>query len=186
MLRTRIILFLMGFFLCAGASASELDLNISDEAFELEYAATPTAGGARSSAGVVHHEDDIFVGNLGLHLVDNAGSEMRPVNVGLGGKLLFVDGDLQSGGALAIGAFGRFNLTNANRIALAGGLHYAPEVTSFGDLEGYLEFDARIEYEVLRNASIYLGYRKIRGDFELTPGNVTLDSGVHFGMNFRF
>lgn len=186
MLRTRIILFSMGFFLSSGAVASELDFNVSDEAVALDYAATPTEGGAQASFGLLREKDDVLVGDLGLHVVDNAGSQDQPVKVGLGGKLLFVDTEFLSGGGIGIGAFGRFNLSKANRVAVAGSLHYAPTVTTYGDVESYLEYDARIEYEVLRNASIYLGYRKVEAEFEGVPGDADLDSGAHFGMHFRF
>jgi hypothetical protein len=186
MFRNRIILFLIGFFLSSGAAASELGLNLSDEALELDYSATPTAGGAMLGAGLIRQEDDNLIGDLSLHLVDNAGSETQPVQVGLGGKLVLIDTEVPSGGALAIGAFGRLNLSKANRLAIAGAIHYAPDVTTFSDVDEYLEYSARMEYEVLRNASIYLGYRRVRADFDITPGNVTLDSGAHFGMHFRF
>lgn len=186
MFRNRIILFLIGFFLSSGAAASELGLNLSDEALELDYSATPTAGGAMLGAGLIRQEDDNLIGDLSLHLVDNAGSETQPVQVGLGGKLVLIDTEVPSGGALAIGAFGRFNLSTANRLAIAGAIHYAPEVTTFSDVEEYMEYSLRIEYEVLRNASIYLGYRRVRADFDITTDSVTLDRGLHFGMHFRF
>ncbi|MDX1442874.1 MAG: YfaZ family outer membrane protein [Gammaproteobacteria bacterium] len=186
MFRSRIILFSMGLFFSTGAAASELDFNVSDEALAIDYMATPTEGGAQGSIGFLRQEDDIVIADLGLHLVDNAGTEQQPVTAGLGGKLFFLDTDVPSGGGIAIGAFGRFNLSEANRVAVAGSIHYAPEVTTFSDVEGYWEFDARIEYEVLRNASIYLGYRKVEAEFEGLPRDVTLDSGAHFGMHFRF
>lgn len=184
MLRSRIILFLIGFFLSLSAAAANLDFNLSDEAFLVRYTTTPT-GGATVDYGLLHQEDDVYVGSLGLHLSDNAGTEQRPVQVGLGGRLMFVETDPVSGAALAIGAWARFNLTDANRFAIAGNVHFAPGVTSFGDMEGYIEYGVRAEYEVLRNASLYLGYRRVEADFDIVD-DVDLDKGLHFGMNFTF
>lgn len=180
----RIILFSLGVFLSQAALASELDLNVSDEAFMLRYG-MPVSDGAQMDIGLLHQEDDINVASLGFHLVDNAGTEKNPLKVGLGGRLLFADTDPASGGGIALGAFARYNFPSANRFALAGGVYYAPEVLSFSDMEGYLEYEFRGEYEVLKNGSIYLGYRKVEADFDIVR-NAGLDKGLHFGMRFVF
>lgn len=185
MQQSRIILFSMAFFLPFGAVADQLDFNISDEAFLVRFTNTTSGGGTEVDYGLLHQEDDIYVGSLGLHLVDNAGTSDSPIQVGLGGRLQFVDTDPASGGVLSIGAFGRYSFPNANRFALAGNVHFAPGVTSFGDIEQYLEYGVRAEYEVLRNGRLYLGYRKIEADFDIAE-DVDLDKGVHFGMHFTF
>lgn len=185
MQRHRSILFLIMFFLPLGATAGNLDFNLSDEAFLLRFTNTATAGGAQVDYGLLHQEDDVYIGSLGLHLVDNAGTGETPFRVGLGGRLQYIDTDPASGGVIAIGAWGRYSFPGANRFALAGNVHFAPEVTSFGDVTGFLEFGIRAEYEVLRNASLYLGYRDIEADFEMAD-DVELDDGLHFGMQFNF
>lgn len=184
MQRTRIILFFMAFFLSFDVLADKLDLNLSDEAFLVRFVNQSLAG-TEVDYGLLHQEDDVYIGSLGLHVVDNAGTQESPFQVGLGGRLEFIETDPASGGVLAIGAFGRYNLSSANRFALAGSVHFAPGVTSFGDVEQYVEYAVRAEYEVLRNASLYLGYREIEADFDIAD-DVELDDGVHFGMRFNF
>lgn len=185
---TRIILFSFGVFFpvfsFSLAAASELDFNLSDEAFLLRYT-MPLSDGAQADLGVLHEEDDIYVGSLGFHMVDNAGSETNPLKVGLGGRLVFVDTATVSGGGIALGAFARYNFPGANRFALAGSVHYAPKVVSFSDLENYLEYDFRGEYEVLKNGSVYVGYRRVEADFDIAK-NADLDKGLHVGMRFVF
>lgn len=184
MLRPRIILFSLGFFLPLGAQSSELDFNLSDEAFALSFAQAQS-GGMQVDYGLLHQEDDINIATLGLHLVDNAASADAPFQVGLGGRLGYIDTDGPSGGMLAIGAWGRYNFPGANRFALAADVHFAPGVTSFGDVDNYLSYSVRGEYEVLRNGSLYLGYRRVEADFDVAD-NVDLDKGLHFGMRFTF
>lgn len=167
------------------ATAGELNFNVSDDAAKINYAGN-NAGGSQVDYGLLHNDDgDVYVGHLGLHLVDNAGAESNPFQVGLGGKLAFLDSDFQSGSAIALGAFARYNFPNANRFALAGSLYYAPDVIAFSDLTRYLEYDIRAEYEVLRNASIYLGYRNLEVEVE-GGAEAELDDGLHFGMRFVF
>ena len=184
MSRSRIILFSMVFFLPLGAQAATLDFNLSDEAFLVRYAQDANRG-MQLDYGLMHQEDDVYIGSLGLHLVDNAATEAAPFQVGLGGRLHLIDTDSPSGGVISIGAWGRYNFPGANRFALAGSLYFAPDVTSFGDVESFLEYDIRGEYEVLRNGSLYLGYRHIEADFEFID-NADLDKGLHFGMRFTF
>ncbi len=186
MLRSRIMISLAAACLPFAASAADLELNVSDEAFELRYAAAPSSAGAQVDYGILHQEDDVYIGHLGLHLVDNAGTQRKPVRVGLGGRLVFVETDPASGAALAIGAWARFNIPGADRFAVSGSIYAAPEVTSFADMEKFMQFSIRGEYEVLRNASIYLGYRRVRADFDVTSRSVTLDKGLHLGMKFNF
>ncbi|HEX6929064.1 MAG TPA: YfaZ family outer membrane protein [Gammaproteobacteria bacterium] len=183
--RTRIILFSMVFFLPFAACAEKLDFNLSGDAFQLRFTNNPTRGGAQVDYGLLHQEDDVYIGSLGLHLVDNAGTETSPFQVGLGGRLQFIDTDPASGGLIAVGAWGRYTFPTANRFAIAGNIHVAPSVTSFGDVEKYLEYGVRAEYEVLRNGSLYLGYRDIEADFDIAD-DVELDDGLHVGMRFTF
>src|SRR5690606_2834113 len=175
----------MIFFLPLGASAEQLDFNLSGDAFLLRFTNNATRGGAQVDYGLLHQEDDVYIGSLGLHLVDNAGTESSPFQVGLGGRLMFIDTDAASGGVIAIGAWGRYTFPAANRLAIAGNIHVAPSVKSFGDIEKYLEYGVRAEYEVLRNASLYLGYRDIEADFDVAD-DVELDDGLHVGMRFTF
>lgn len=184
MSRSRIILFSMVFFLPFGAQAAKLDFNLSDEAFLVRYT-QPAASGLEADFGLLHQEDDVYLASLGLHLVDNAATDAAPFQVGLGGRVQLLDTDGPSGGAISLGAWGRYNFPGANRFALAGNIYFAPDVTSFGDMENFLEYGIRGEYEVLRNGSLYLGYRKIEADFDVV-NNADIDKGLHFGMHFTF
>jgi hypothetical protein len=128
MLRFRMILFFMVIFLPFGASAAELDFNLSDEAALVRYSAGTTDGGAQVEYRFLYHEDSVYIPSIGMHVVDNAGTERKPVQLGLGGRLLYVDTAGPSGTAIAIGAFGRFSIPGADRFAVTGNIHIAPSV----------------------------------------------------------
>ncbi len=185
-MKFRNLLKMLIIFSSAPLLAAELDFNVSDDALNLRFA-NGGDNGARIDYGLLYNEDaDVYIGNIGLHMVDNAGSETSPVIFGLGGKLLFLDSEIEDGGAIALGAFVRYNFPGANRFAVAGSLHYAPSVTAFSDMERYLEYEIRGEYEILRNGSVYLGYRLVETRFEGMPESAELDDGLHFGMRFSF
>lgn len=171
------------------ASAGSLDLNLSDDAVRLAFA-TPLASGLEADINFLHSEEDNRpdhdVASLGLHLVDDAAQGRTPFRVGVGAKVLFVDVNVADGGALAIGGHMRYTLPNYNRFAIGGDIYFAPDVTSFGDTEKYLEYTVRGEYEILRQANVYLGYRRIRAEFTDFSDDLTVDSGIHFGLRIAF
>ncbi|HET9679110.1 MAG TPA: YfaZ family outer membrane protein, partial [Gammaproteobacteria bacterium] len=143
-------------------------------------------------------EPDRNIAGLGFHLVADAAQGTTPFKVGIGAKLFFIDATVADGGALAVGGHARYTLPAFNRFAIAGQVYYAPDVTTFGDTTKYMQFGVRMEYEILRQANVFLGYRRARAEFDFedamagTPGalagqqDVTLNSGVHFGFSILF
>jgi hypothetical protein len=168
------------------ALAATLDVNLSDHAAQIGYRTALTQTGLHGDLGVLHHEEDGDLLSAGLHLVDDAVGGREPFTVGLGGRLYFVDTDANlSGSALALGAFFRYVVPNYNRFALGGNLHYAPGVTSFGDADKFYELGLRAEYRVLRRASVYVGVRRVRMDFE-GAGSASIDRGINVGIGIEF
>jgi hypothetical protein len=73
-----------------------------------------------------------------------------------------------------------------NRIGLVAYAYGAPEASSFGDLEGWLEYSAALDYQVLRNASLYAGYRQLKVEPQATGEWMTVDTGWHLGLRLNF
>ena len=130
----------------------------------------------------------IYLLELGLQVVDVAGSESPGLEIGVGPKLYYMGSDTPdvSGLSIAIGGTVRYNLPSMQRMALQGTLYYAPSITSTLDTDTFLEYGARVAYEILPTANIYLGYRRIRIGFTKGVGTHTLDDGAMLGMNFSF
>ena len=137
--------------------------------------------------GGLHNQDrgDVFGG--GIHLVDAASSGADSLQAGLGLRLLHVNPDVSSasGTALALGGFVRYVLPNANRFNIGAHGYYAPDVITFSDLSEFYEIGARVGYNVLRDADVYLGVRTVKAEFG-GSGRLSLDSGLHIGFEFRF
>lgn len=167
------------------ARASSLDLNLSGDAARLGFASTVTKTGLEADFGYLYHEDDREVAALGLHLVDDAAQGGDPFRVGLGARAVFVDAGTLSGGALAVGGHFRYIVPRYNRFGIGGAVYYAPDVVSFGDQQKYLELMLRGEYQVLRRASAYVGFRGVRAQFDGTRTR-SLDSGLHAGLYIEF
>lgn len=167
------------------AEATELDLNVNDDAARLSVAWDAT-GRLRADAGVLTHEDRGELVHGGILLVDDAASE-APVTAGLGGRLYYIDPDgaPDEEFALALGGFAKYVFPNADRFSVQGHVYYSPDVLAFGDLEDFVEVGARVSYNVLRDADIYIGARYLKADIDNGP-EVTLDNGLIIGIQLRF
>ncbi|NNF51445.1 MAG: hypothetical protein HKN59_03310 [Gammaproteobacteria bacterium] len=169
--------------------AESLDFNLNNDAARLTFSWDARDNKLTFDAGWLHHQDRGDVAHVGLHLVDFAASGPAAPEVGIGGKLFYVDGDTgpvsASGGALGLGGFFRYNFPQADRFGIRGQLYFAPDVVAFGDSKGYLEASLGLTYDVLRDADIYIGARYVKAEFENTP-DMTIDSGLHIGLRLKF
>ena len=174
-----------------GVNAARLDVNLNQDSARFTYYSLiggSTYGRTEMSTGLLYNEDKNYLLELGLQVVDVAGSESPGLEVGVGPKLYYMNSDTPdvSGLAIAIGGIIRYNLPQMQRLALQGSAYYAPSITSTLDTDNFFEYGVRVAYEILPTANIYLGYRRIRVDYTKGVGSHTLDDGAMVGMNFSF
>jgi hypothetical protein len=130
-------------------------------------------------------EDDLFQAHLGVLVTGDAGASFVDVAAGLGIRTVYVGRDGDSGGAVALG--GQFEARNPsfNRVGLSGYAYYAPRATSLGEVDEYFEYGGAIDYQVVRDAAIYVGYRNLKYDIG-NVGDVTADVGFRAGLRLTF
>lgn len=165
----------------------ELDLSLNSDAVRLAYA-WPIRGDKLSlDAGLLHQQDLGEIAHFGLHLVDFASDGPNPLRAGLGGRLYYTNSDtvFDDELTLALGGFVNYTLPDYNRFSIGARIYYAPEILTFGDSEEFIELDARISYNVLRDADVFLGARYIGIEFQ-GGGKLRLDTGLHAGIQLRF
>lgn len=172
-----------------GASA---DLNVSDDALRINWAAPLSAMSdsvdALYDAGLLlgKHEDERYVqGHLGALVTGDAGARDANVTAGLGARLVILDEDDFTGQALALGGQVEARVPAFNRIGAFAYAYGAPQASAFGDFDGYLEYAVAADYAVLRNASVYAGFRQIKIDVD-PVGTLTVDTGWHVGLRLTF
>lgn len=184
--------------LCLGAAvfpayADSIDFNLSDDAFSALYSNQLTRTGRNSAlvgqAGILYRKDaygdhDVLVPGIGLLVTGNAGTPN--VHAGVGARLVYINISSRNGMALAPGGRIHYSLPFYNRIGLGGHVYYAPNVVSTNDVDNYLAYGIRVDYEVLRNARVYAGYRQVKADFSGPGGYRDLDTGFHFGLHLFF
>ena len=188
MMRNATLGVLVGVALALPAAADTLDVNVSSDAAQLGYTRMLPPEGLEAGAALLHHNDNGDIAEANLHLVDRPQPGRDALVLGIGGKAAAIDEDPRNatGGALALGAKLRWTLPTYNRAAIAGRLYFAPTATSVSDIDGYREYALRGEFQVLEDASVYLGYRNIELSYENAGPDRDFDDGVFAGFNLRF
>ena len=179
--------------LCSGsAMAATFDLNVSDESVQAKYGhlvGGSTYGRTELTYGVLYHDDNDKEGmaELGLQVVDKAGTKMPGLELGIGPKIYVAGSDQSDTDAVAVGLGGqlRYKHQPLSRLVFGLALYYAPGIVSFEDAKKMYETNANVAYEILPTANVYLAHRTIRYDLKLGKEE-TIDDGVNVGMQFRF
>ena len=185
----RIVVSLFGItLLCAQVIADELDFSLNSDALRLQYVYEAESSDLNFDAGWLHNSDNGDVLHAGLHLAGLASSGRDKVEAGLGGRLVYTNGESskQNGFAVPIGGFVRFTPRTLNRISVFGSAYYAPSILALGDMDKYQEFTFRVGYNLLREADVYFGARYVRGDYRKGAPDARYDTGMHIGMSLRF
>ena len=174
------------------AHAEGVDINLSSDALRGAFQGSltnifPRLNGVYELGGLTGEREgfNYLQGHAGLLVTGDAGAQRATVSAGLGGRIAVVDVEQVTGEVLALGGMVDARLPAFNRIGAIGYLYWAPNASSFGDLTSYLEYAIDGDYEVLRNASIYLGYRQLRLGAE-NAGHFTVDQGWHLGLRLNF
>lgn len=173
--------------LAVGAvNAHTLDLAINDDAVGFDFTTQIPKSELNLGAGLLHHQDlgDAFYGSL--FVADNV-NKQSGILAGIGARYYFIDADEidQDGTALGIGGFMNWDVPGVPNLSLRGDLYYAPDVLSFGEVEKFVDFSGRVQYRLIEQAWVYLGYRRARVSPE-EGNNQNIDEGAMIGVMVWF
>ncbi|WP_455210279.1 YfaZ family outer membrane protein [Kaarinaea lacus] len=169
------------------SSAASFDLNLSNKSAQMRFASViggTTMGRTETSFGFLYNDEEKYVIDIGLLVIDVAGSKSPGLELGVGPKFYFADG--KKGEAIAIGLGGklRYKIPAIQRLNFSLEGYYAPDIVAFANADNMYEVEFRTGYEILPTADIYAGYRRIRAKFDL--GDETLDESIMFGFKLSF
>lgn len=177
---------------CMPATAATFDAAVGEEAVRVGLVGDLSsvfdgAKGQYDLGALWRSEDDAdaFVPHVGVLLTGDTGAREAKVTAGLGVRAAWVDGEDDDGAVLALGGQVDLRLPGYERIALGAYAYGAPEVTSFGDVESYYDVGVSVGYEVIKDASIYVGWRTVQADID-PDGEIEADDGFHAGLRLNF
>lgn len=184
-MKSRLLMSLALAFASGTAAADSLDVNIHNDALRIVYGMglESVSRGAELEFGHMFNQDDQSVSHLGFIVSGENWSNAGVFDIGLGARGVYVDVDHLDATALALG--GRVRFSPIQRLGVGAFAFHAPEIVS-NDADGYTEWGVRLDYQVLPQAFVYVGYREIELELEDGGPEVELDDEGHLGMRLMF
>lgn len=174
------------------AQAEIVDFSVGDNSFRLALYGPLSrlldAVKGQYDIGVVlkpKTSDDLLATHVGVLVTGDAGMTAATVAAGLGLRAVYVGRDHDSGGALAAGGQVEARFPGYERIGFSLYGYGAPETTSFGEVEQYYEVGVGVDYQLVKGASVYVGYREVKFDIGGFK-DVTADDSAHIGVRLHF
>lgn len=167
--------------------ANEFDMRISDDAIHANYSISNAASNGQFGLGYFYKNEDqaINILNLDLHTKGQTAIANLPTTVGIGFQANLFKEDELKGSAIGIGGSVRVNLPETPGLSIETALHYAPEVLAFGDSDEFRRFRLQLNYRIIENADLSVGYRYLNVGIE-DADNHTFESGAFLGVKLSF
>jgi YfaZ precursor len=178
------------------ARAEVLNLDVGDDNVHIDLAAplqhfipgTGTQG--QIDGGFIydgqHSGDSLKFGYIGALVTGDLGVIGTESTGGLGVRALVASRLNGSGAGLALGGEAGVRIPGFNRLGVSGYTYWAPGILLTEDFYHYFEFGADVDYEFIRNASVYAGYRKLELGATGSGDIGTADEGGHVGIRLKF
>lgn len=181
------------------AQAETADINFSSESVRLALAGplsrAKTGLAGQYDAGVIYKQrgdnrNDIrdgrlTLGHIGALATGDAGAKGLKLAAGLGGRVILADREDSAGGALALGGQFDVRMPGFERLGLSGYGYLAPTIVTFGEVGQYHEYALDLDFQIVRSASAYVGFRKVFLKTE-DGGKGDADSEGHLGLRVNF
>ena len=184
--------------------AGGIDFALSDETANVAVLLNPRqfyeANGAELSVGGFISEEDDRLVHLSLMARGYRQSATTQYNLAagvkaIGGEVAIEEDrvqrkggdDVEKVGAVGLGFQAGFLVAPSryNPIEFSVGAFYAPSITSFSDADQFSEITARLQMEIIPQASAYVGYRRMGFDTN-DYDDVRLDRSVHVGLKIVY
>ncbi len=159
--------------------ADNLEFALSDEVIEATMQ-NFYSDSFSSQAALLHADDDKQTSDLisfGLFANGKTGS----VRTHLGGKLFWMEGEKVDSRGLALG--GAVDAFLTPKLFIVGSIFYAPDITTGGDFDNYLDLGVKLSYQILENTALFIGVRSI--EVEKDNFDYEVYEGLLFGFRFN-
>ncbi|MGA9665642.1 MAG: YfaZ family outer membrane protein [Gallionella sp.] len=174
------------------AIADDLDLNLRNSAAQVQYGTSmgrDSLGKTELHVGALYsnsNNSNNTLGDLGIVVKDELGNNAPGWSVGAGIKGVAAHTQNTNESAVAIGGLIKYSPPGLSRLGLVGQVYFAPNITTFGDANRYVEEEFEVEYSIVSNTAAYLGYRNMQFNINSTSSNATVDEGVLIGVRLSF
>jgi hypothetical protein len=178
------------FVLSPSANASDFEAALSNETAQFTFRSDSSLigwGGADLGIGLFYNEDSDFIGQFSLLQMRQA-SQQNPLTFGVGVKAYLGQLDDPDADVLGLGIGGQIRYTIAGTMPMAVYLDaiYAPEITSFSDTEGIIDYRFGFQIEALPQTTAFIGVRHLEFELDDQDDYEADDDNLHFGVRLTF
>lgn len=166
------------------AQASELTIDIGNNAFRTEFVSTELGKGSEMSLAVLATDNDINVYSA-KGLVTGNVENIRGLDASLGVKGYYLDIPGEDEYGFGLGGEVSFKLPANPRAQIETHFYYSPGITVSGDVDYITDISIRGSYKLLKNGEVYVGYRNLSAEMK-DAGNLELNKGLNVGFKFLF
>ncbi|TXR53447.1 YfaZ family outer membrane protein [Reinekea thalattae] len=163
-----------------------IDFSLADDSIRIEHDAVLVGTGAHFTTGYLYNEANSSWGlTAGFNAVDASMANQDLIG-GVGFKAILISSEVDDFAlATGVGGFIRYQPYVLNGLGIEGDAYVAPSILSFGELNYVHELLARVTYQVLPQARIFVGYYDVRGNYN-ARNNVEIDSTFHVGFRMAY
>ena len=179
-----VVMMLLG---SAAATAQEIDLTLSDSSALFRYLKQSHSayGQSELDAGLLYTENNDFLLMLGMQVMGEAGSGSPGLNLGIGVKGFTANTDVYDLLVLAIGGELHYSPPSMSRVGLRAQIYHAPNIVAFMDADRFTYSTLSVEYDLLQQAKVYVGYRNVRASIN-GQSSADLDDDTHIGFRIMY
>lgn len=183
-------LCLLGIACLSPASANDFEAALSSETAQFTFRSDSSLigwGGSDLGLGLFYNEESDFIAHASLVQMRQA-SEEAPLTFGVGVKVYLgvLDDIDQDVFALGIGGEIRYTIPGTMPMAVYLRGNIAPEITSFLDTEGVLDYELGFQIEALPQTIAFVGIRHLEFDTDDDSDYEADDDNIHFGVRLTF
>ncbi len=177
---TALILFVVS----TSSWAKSIELDVYDKALGFNYSNQESImiSGMGVEVGFLLNDTTRPLFHAGLNVSGANKSKRGVFDITVGGRLYTWQESPDSFSALALGGSVRFS--PLKRVGLSAHVYIAPDITASSDSTGMTDLMLRLDYQVIPQAFVYVGYRNIEVKF---PGKaIDINDDVHVGLKLLF
>lgn len=156
--------------------AASLDINVGNETVGLAYMGAFNNSELNLNISGMHHQEDRDVLSAGISVIEYVDKESF---IGVGANLYTFDTPEIDGSGIALGGFFRQDLGMVPHLGLGAQVYVGPSIGSMDSADDFLDTTVRLEYQVIQQANIYVGYRKTKVYLDKeTKAKTNSDGGI--------
>lgn len=173
-------------FFTVAAHASELTIDIGNDAFHTEFVTTELSRNSQFAIAVLATDTDVNVYSAKA-LVSGNVENIKNLDAALGVKTYYLDLDtLDDEYGFGLGGEISYKLPMNPRAKLSGHYYYSPAITVSGSDVRYIsDFSVQASYALLKNGEVHVGYHNLTAGI-LDSKDLEISAGLHLGVKFLF